>query len=72
MVLRARVVIILQVTKRKVRSVFHKKWYEKRGFGLVEVAKFFISLTYFMDDNTVLNARNREKTTSYFGMWADA
>ena len=51
---------------------FQKKWYEKRGCGLVEVAKFVISLTYLMDDKTLLNAANLEKKPSYLRMWAEA
>ena len=52
--------------------VFQKKWYEKSGSGLAEVGKIFIRVTYFLYNNTVLYAPNREKTTSYLNMWAEA
>ena len=69
---RARVVIILEVTTKQLGRVFEKKRYAKRGFGLTEVGKIFIHMTYFMYDNIVLNAPNREGTMSYLRMWAEA
>ena len=71
MVSRASVVIILEVTTEQLGRVFEKKRYEIRGFGLIEVGKIFIHMTYFMYDNIVLNAPNRERTMSYLKMWAE-